>query len=318
MLEIENLHKAFWVKEGVFLRSRQKIHALNGVSLSIQPNQVVGLVGESGSGKSTLARLLMLLLKPTLGKISFEGLDFNQLNRQQTQQIRKKIQMIFQNPSDSLNPRFSVEALIKEPLDIHRQQSQAERQQKVYNLMDKVEIARSWASRYPHELSGGQKQRIGIARALALSPALVVADEPVSALDVSVQGQVLNLLLDLKDEFDISYLLISHDLTVIRFMCDQILVLYLGKVVEKASKKDLYNRPQHPYTEALLNSALDIQQKKTLKPISGEIPSAIQMPTGCAFHTRCPYAEEQCRTTTPTLKPLENNPEHWAACHFRN
>jgi len=282
----------------------------------VEPGETVGLVGESGCGKSTLARLALRLIEPDSGEIHFEDRDVRALSRSQLRALRRRMQIVFQDPFASLNPRMTVGETIGEGLRVHRVARGAELERRVAELLDTVGLARDQASRYPHEFSGGQRQRIGIARALALEPQLVVADEPVSSLDVSIQAQILNLLLELQRRFGLAYLFISHDLRVVRHLSRRVAVMYLGRVVERAPADPLYARPQHPYTQALL-SAVPVPEPgagRRRQVLSGDVPSPISPPSGCPFHPRCPKAIERCKVERPELR--EVRPSHFSACHL--
>lgn len=289
--------------------------AVDDVSFSIQKGETLGLVGESGCGKSTTGRMLMKLLEPTEGQIVFEGKDLSELNKSEIRSARKNFQMIFQDPYASLNPRMKIKDIINEPLVIHGYDIE-QREQRVNELLDIVGLSAAQGDRYPHEFSGGQRQRIGIARALAISPKLIIADEPVSALDVSIQSQILNLLKDLQNEFHLTYLFISHNLSVVEHISDRVGVMYLGKIVEIADQETLYKNPLHPYTKSLL-SAVPIPDPKIKREriiLKGDIPSPANPPSGCTFHTRCPFATKQCRQEVPTLRNVGN--EQYVSCHL--
>jgi oligopeptide transport system ATP-binding protein len=316
LLEATDLVKHFPVRR----RKDERVHAVDGVSLSVQRGETLGVVGESGCGKSTLGRLLVRLHEPTAGRVTFDGKDITRLSRRELRPFRSEMQMIFQDPYASLNPRKRVVQIVGDPLRIHRRGSGAEIVRHVRELLDVVGLSPDHVNRYPHEFSGGQRQRIGVARALALNPQLIVADEPVSALDVSIQAQVVNLLDDLQDEFQLTYVFIAHDLGVIRHVSDRIAVMYLGVIVEIAPADDLYERPIHPYTEALLSAIPSLEmddegEQVTGKRIvlEGEVPSPIDPPSGCRFHTRCRYATEICRLERPPLAPFGGG--RLAACH---
>jgi oligopeptide transport system ATP-binding protein len=316
LVEVKNLKKFFPVSSHFFSRSKTFVQAVVGVSLNIRKGETLGLVGESGCGKSTLGRLILRLEEPTEGKILFEGEDILAYDSARLRQLRREMQIIFQDPYSSLNPRKTVGSIVEEPLVIHNMGSRRERQQRVLQLIDVVGLRPEHINRYPHEFSGGQRQRIGIARALALNPKLIIADEPVSALDVSIQAQVLNLLEDLQDEFHLTYLFIAHDLSVVEHISDRVCVMHLGRIAELALSDDLYHNPKHPYTQALLsaNPVPDptLERKRIL--LQGEVPSPINPPSGCNFHTRCLYKLDVCSLEIPSLQEIE--PNHWVACHL--
>jgi peptide/nickel transport system ATP-binding protein/oligopeptide transport system ATP-binding protein len=316
LLKVENLHKAFKVSANRPGAAKQSLRAVDGVSFEIKSGETLGLVGESGCGKSTTGKLLLRLLEPDSGTIQFDDKDVAGMGHRELTAIRRDMQMIFQDPYSSLNPRMRVGEIIGEPLVVHSLAKGQEIREQVLNLMQKVGLAPEHYDRYPHEFSGGQRQRIGIARTLAVQPRLVVADEPVSALDLSIQAQIVNLLKDLQEEFGLTYLFISHDLGIIEHVCDRVAVMYLGRIVEIATAVQLYHQPCHPYTEALLNAVPipDPQRVREHQVLSGEIPSPINPPTGCHFHPRCPYAQEICRTEYPAL--ADHTEGHQSACHF--
>jgi len=316
ILEAKHIKKYFPIKGGIFKRTVGHIKAVDDVSLTVFRGETLGIVGESGSGKSTFGRVLLKLINPTDGQIRFENKDITKLNNRQMRPIRKDMQMVFQDPYASLNSKMSVEELIEEPLIVQTNMSKKERKQKVSEMLEKVGLRSSDRLKYPHEFSGGQRQRISIARALVLNPKFVICDEPVSALDVSIQAQVLNLMADLQDDLDLTYLFISHDLSVVKHISDRVGVMYLGRITEIAPKKDLYENPLHPYTKALLSAVPSINVKKRKEKIilSGDLPSPSNPPSGCAFRTRCPYANEQCAVVRPELKEIQQN--HFVACHL--
>jgi oligopeptide/dipeptide ABC transporter ATP-binding protein len=317
LLSVEDLVKHFPLRRGISgVRVSETVHAVDGVSFEIRPQETLGLVGESGSGKSTVARLVMRLVEPTAGHVLYDGADVTNWSRRRLRPLRRQVQMIFQDPQSSLNPRRPVGAIIAEPLRVHGIGSDAERRLRVQELMERVGLNPEHVNRYAHEFSGGQRQRVGIARALATVPKLVVADEPVSALDVSIQAQILNLLEDLQDEFGLAFLFIAHDLRVVRHVSDRIAVMYLGKVVELSSADELYERPIHPYTEALLSAIPTPDPDAPARSrivLRGDVPSPVAPPAGCRFHTRCRYATEICRTVEPPL--VSHGGGHLAACH---
>ena len=319
LLTVSGLCKDFAVKGGFFNRlGKRYVSAVNNVSFSIQRGKTMGLVGESGSGKSTVARCVIRLINPTLGVINFDGRDISMLKGPDLFEFRREVQIVFQDPQASLNPRMTVAELVSEPLVIHKVGTKAEQIAKVKELLDTVGLNPEHINRYPHEFSGGQRQRIGIARALALMPKLIICDEPVSALDVSIQAQVLNLLDSLQQEFGLTYLFIAHDLGVVQHISDTVAVMYLGSLVETADVDLLYDSPCHPYTQSLLSAIPvpdpDIQRGRKRILLQGEVPSPIDPPSGCRFRTRCPLAEERCALEAPLLREI--TPEHFCACHF--
>ncbi|MEH6551994.1 MAG: oligopeptide/dipeptide ABC transporter ATP-binding protein [Pseudomonadales bacterium] len=315
LLSISKLTKHFPVRGGIFLRSIGAVHAVDNVSLEIYPGETLGLVGESGCGKSTLGKTLMQLLGQYEGSIKFNGKDLSTLDKQGKRELRQDVQMIFQDPMASLNPRHTIGQIIEEPLVINNYGDAIKRQKRVEELLQRVGLGRDSIQRYPHEFSGGQRQRIGIARALALKPKLIVCDEAVSALDVSIQSQILNLLLDLQQDLGLALLFISHDLSVVRHISDRIAVMYLGEIVETGPTSEVYAKPLHPYTQALIEAIPQpIPGRKVHRQVlSGDVPSAINPPKGCRFHPRCPHADRLCSEQTVQLAPASDN--HRIACH---
>jgi oligopeptide/dipeptide ABC transporter ATP-binding protein len=319
LLEVQDLKTHFPVRGGIWLRSVATCKAVDGVSFQLRPGETLGLVGESGCGKSTLGKSIVRLLHPTAGSIRFEGADLAKLSRAKMKPIRRHLQMIFQDPAESLNARHTVQQILEEPFIIHGIGSAADRVAAVARLLTKVGLPPAAAQRYPFEFSGGQRQRIGIARALALEPRLIICDEPVSALDVSIQSQVLNLLLDLQREMNLSYLFITHNLAVVKHVSDRIAVMYLGRIVELADAEALYADPRHPYTRTLI-AAIPEPEPRRERPAyvsTGDLPSPIHPPSGCAFHPRCPYATELCKRETPLLRETGGaGGSHTVACHY--
>jgi oligopeptide/dipeptide ABC transporter ATP-binding protein len=317
VLEIDGLKKYFPVHHGVLARVVGQVRAVDGVSYTIEQGEILCLVGESGCGKSTVGRAIARLLEPTEGRIVLRGQDITHLDQSAMRPHRRELQIVFQDPYSSLNPRLTAGAIIGEPLENYGIATGKAKRERVVQLLERVGLRPDAMIRYPYEFSGGQRQRLGIARALALNPSLIVADEPVSALDVSVQAQVLNLLIDLQEELNLAYLFISHDLAVVEHIGHRIAVMYLGRIVELADKEALFTKPLHPYTEALLAAAPvpDPRAKREKMIIEGDVPSPINPPKGCHFHTRCPYAEARCRIEEPRLREVA--PRHWAACHLR-
>jgi oligopeptide transport system ATP-binding protein len=318
ILEVHELTKGFPVRGGILQREIGRVLAVDRVSFSLERGRTLGLVGESGCGKSTLGRTLVRLYEPDAGAITLDGRDFLALDRDALKQARASIQLIFQDPYGSLNPRMSIGRILEEPFKLHGIGTKAERSQKVIGLLDRVGMRPDAADRFPHEFSGGQRQRIGIARAIALEPKVVICDEPVSALDVSIQSQVLNLLRELQHRLGLTYVFISHDLAVVRYISDRVAVMYLGRLVEVADTDDLYRAPRHPYTQALLESLPlpDPRRRGRPAPLEGDVPSPRNPPPGCHFHTRCKYAIEQCRTEAPQLIALSTKATHAVACHL--
>ncbi|BCR04406.1 ABC transporter ATP-binding protein [Desulfuromonas versatilis] len=316
LLEVHDLHKSFTVSPGPLGGARRRLRAVDGVSFSLLPGETLGLVGESGCGKSTTGKLIMRLLDADSGQVLFRGKQILSLPPGQMRPIRREMQMIFQDPYSSLNPRMRVGDIVGEPLKIHGLARGEELRAEVLRLLETVGLGEAHLGRYPHEFSGGQRQRIGIARALAVRPSLIIADEPVSALDLSIQAQVVNLLQDIQEQFGLTYLFIAHDLSVIEHISDRVAVMYLGRIVELSEAEELYRAPRHPYTEALLNAVPvpDPSLRRPRKLLGGEVPSPINPPTGCHFHPRCPYAREICREAYPPLE--DKGGGHLAACHF--
>ena len=318
LVQVRDLKKHFPIMSGLVKRQVGAVRAVDGVTFDIYRGETLGLVGESGSGKSTTGRVILQLDKATSGSVSFQGQELTTLGSSQTRRLRPNMQMIFQDPHASLNPRMTVSSIIGEPLFEHRAGNRRDRQARVEELLQLVGLSPSHANRYPHEFSGGQRQRIGIARAIALNPDFVVCDEPIAALDVSIQAQVVNLLEDLQQRLGLTYLFISHDLSMVRHLADRVAVMYLGRIVELAPVDDLYDRPKHPYTSAL-HSAVPVpdpeaETRRERVILEGDVPSPSSPPPGCPFHTRCPIAEEQCRTDVPEWRELGT--DHWVACHL--
>ncbi|HTB84338.1 MAG TPA: dipeptide ABC transporter ATP-binding protein [Candidatus Sulfotelmatobacter sp.] len=317
LLEVKNLKVHFPVKGGLFSGGRETVKAVDGVSFQIAAGETLGLVGESGCGKSTLGRAIMRLAEPTAGEIFLGGQDITRLSNSQLRPLRRKFQMIFQDPFGSLNPRLTVADIVGEALDIHGlTDSRPAREKRIAELLKSVGLDAAYAQRYPHEFSGGQRQRIGIARALAVEPELIICDEPVSALDVSVQAQIINLLHDLQQQRGLAYLFIAHDLAVVEHISHRVMVMYLGKIVEQAEAKEIIRAPRHPYTQALISAVPEVNPETQRRKIvlNGDVPSPIHPPAGCPFHPRCPVAEEKCRTVVPALDEVQT--KHFAACHL--
>jgi oligopeptide transport system ATP-binding protein len=318
LLQVRGLRMHFPVTEGMIARRHiGDVKAVDGVDLAIRRGETLGLVGESGCGKTTMGRCILRLEKPTAGEILYDGVDIANLGRRELVALRRRIQVIFQDPYSSLNPRQKVGSIIGEPMMVHGVEKDARRRfDRVRELLSTCGLNPNFADRYPHEMSGGQRQRVGIARALALNPEFIVCDEAVSALDVSIQAQIINLLEDLRDKFNLTYLFIAHDLSVVRHLCQRVAVMYLGRVVELAECDELFDNPLHPYTKALLAAVPvpdpAVEAERAFQPVRGEVPSPINPPPGCVFHPRCPLAIEQCRRVRPELRELR--PGHWAAC----
>ncbi|MHB8076049.1 ABC transporter ATP-binding protein [Desulfosporosinus fructosivorans] len=314
LVQVQNL-KMYFQTEGSYSFTKKYIKAVDDVSFELFKGETFGLVGESGCGKSTLGRTMLGLYKPNAGRVIFEGEDIFALKNMRIKEMRKKMQLIFQDPSASLNPRKTIADILNEPFHIHKVGTKLERKAKINDLLDKVGLSAYHLSRYPHEMSGGQKQRVGIARALALNPKLIICDEPVSALDVSIQAQVINLLEDLQKEYDLTYLFISHNLSVVHHICDRVGVMYLGKLVETGNHEDIYRNTQHPYAKALISAIPHTDPDNPIERIllKGDVPSPANPPTGCRFHTRCPQATDLCAQVEPPLKEVFAG--HFAACH---
>ena len=317
LLEVSDLRKYYPIRKGLLGRQTSQVHAVDGVSFSINEGETLGLVGESGCGKSTVGRAILRLIEPTSGAIRVHGRDITKLSKSELRPLRRQMQIVFQDPFSSLNPRIRVGTVVGEPLKVHGVLSRREREDKVAALFERVGLRTAQMRNYPHQFSGGQRQRVSIARALALDPSFIVADEPVSALDVSIQAQVINLLMSLQRESRLSYLFISHNLAVVEHIAHRVAVMYLGRIVEYADKATLFARPQHPYTEALLAAVPlpDPALKRVKRHVGGDVPSPIDPPSGCHFHPRCPYAEARCRVEVPALREVA--PGQLAACHLR-
>lgn len=318
LLEVRNLVKYFPIAMGIlFSKEVSTVKAVDNVSLAIREGETLGLVGESGCGKSTLGQCILRLIEPTSGEIIFKGQDIVHLTKKRMRPLRREMQIVFQDPYASLNPRKRIKDIIREPMEVHSMYSSQERNQKVREMLEVVGLNHHYASRYPHEFSGGQRQRIAVARALCLNPRVIVCDEVVSALDVSIQAQIINLLKKLQRTFNISYLFITHDLGVVRHISDRIAVMYLGKLVEISDKETFYDSPQHPYTKALINVVPipDPNSRKRKDLLQGDVPSPINPPQGCRFHTRCPDVEDKCREQPPELLDIGRDREHYVACH---
>ena len=317
LLQVDTLKKHFPVRKGLLRRTVGQVYAVDDVSFTIASGETLGLVGESGCGKTTVGRTILRLIEPTAGAIRIEGHDITHLGRSDLRPYRQQMQIIFQDPFSSLNPRMRAGDIVGEPLRIHGTSSRSARRERVAQLFDRVGLRRAQMDNYPHQFSGGQRQRIGVARALALNPKLIICDEPVSALDVSIQAQVINLLMDLQRDMQLSYLFISHNLAVVEHISHRIAVMYLGRIVEYTDKTTLFTKPLHPYTEALLAAVPvpDPAIKRVKRVVQGDVPSPLKPPPGCHFHTRCPYAEARCKINSPALREVE--PGHQVACHLR-
>jgi oligopeptide transport system ATP-binding protein len=318
ILRVEDLVMHFPIYRGVVRRQVGAVRAVDGISFDVQRGETLGLVGESGCGKTTTGRTILQLYKQTSGEVYFDGINLSKLRAEDLRRMRRKMQMIFQDPYASLNPRMTVEEIVGEPMMVHQVARGAEISERVKHLLEVVKLNPSFASRYPHEFSGGQRQRIGVARALSLQPSLIICDEPISALDVSIQAQVINLLEELQDEFNLTYLFIAHDLSVVRHISDRVAVMYLGIIVELASRDEIYLKPLHPYTQALLSAVpipdpvADARRQRVI--LEGDVPSPANPPSGCRFRTRCPIAEGICAEIRPEFRELR--PGHFVACHF--
>ena len=314
LLEVRNLKKYYSVKSGFLNKDRRSVKAVDGINLSVKQGEILGIVGESGCGKSTLGRSILRLIEPTSGEVIFEGTNICGLKKEEMRLKRREMQIVFQDPGASLNPRLTVGEIIGEPLEVFHICEGKEKEERIYKLMDLVGINRAYINRFPHEFSGGQRQRLGIARALAVNPKLIICDEPVSALDVSIRAQVLNLIKELKDKLNLTYIFISHDLSVVHHICDRVAVMYLGRVVEIADKKQIYENPVHPYTKALLSAMPmpDPEVKRERIILQGDVPNPADPPSGCHFHKRCPYAKKECSETVPPFVTVE--PGHQVLC----
>lgn len=314
LLEIRNLKKYYSVKSGFLNKDRRSVKAVDGINLSVKQGEILGIVGESGCGKSTFGRSILRLIEPTSGEVIFEGTNICGLKKEEMRLKRREMQIVFQDPGASLNPRLTVGEIIGEPLEVFHICEGKEKEERIYKLMDLVGINRAYINRFPHEFSGGQRQRLGIARALAVNPKLIICDEPVSALDVSIRAQVLNLMKELKDKLNLTYIFISHDLSVVHHICDRVAVMYLGRVVEIADKKQIYENPVHPYTKALLSAIPmpDPEVKRERIILQGDVPNPADPPSGCHFHKRCPYAKKECSETVPPFVTVE--PGHQVLC----
>ncbi|WP_438348139.1 ABC transporter ATP-binding protein [Paenibacillus sp. FA6] len=316
LLEVNGLKKYYPMNKGWFSKTSGYVRAVDGVSFKVMPGETLGIVGESGCGKSTMGQMITQLLEPTEGEILFQGQNLADLTEVEIRKVRRDLQFVFQDPYSSLNPRMKAFDIVAEPLQVHGIAKGKELKTEVFRLLETVGLGAHLANRHPHEFSGGQRQRIGIARALAMKPKLIICDEPVSALDVSIQAQILNLLKELQQQFQLTYIFIAHGLPSVKHISDRIAVMYLGKIVELADRDELFSRPHHPYTEALLEAVPvpDPRLRKERTPLTGEIPNPANPPSGCSFHTRCPYVQDICRQKAPSLE--EHTPGHVSACHF--
>ena len=316
LLQVDNLKVHFPIKRGLFSRVSEYVHAVDGVSFSLGKGETLGLVGESGCGKTSTGLAILNLIEPTAGKISFKGIDISKMTSSEQREMRKRMQLIFQDPYSSLNPRMTINQIVNEPMRIHGMFKDGERAERIAYLLEKVGLTPEQGRRYPHEFSGGQRQRVGIARALALNPQIIIGDEPVSALDVSIQAQIINLLQDLQEEFQLSYIIIAHDLAVVKIICDRVAVMYLGKIVETAPFEDLYNNPKHPYTLALLSAIPQPNPRKVRRKtvLKGDVPNPINPPSGCRFHPRCNKRMDKCARQVPVLKEIDQ--DHMVACYL--
>ncbi|MGG4455893.1 ABC transporter ATP-binding protein [Brevibacillus porteri] len=316
LLEVKGLQQHFPIKGGFLKRKTGHVKAVDGIDLTVYPGETLGIVGESGCGKSTTGRTILRLLEPTAGEVWFDGKDLAKLPKEEMRVMRRNLQMIFQDPYASLNPRMTIKQILMESLMVHNIGTKAEREKVIEEIIQVVGLRKEHLNRHPHDFSGGQRQRIGIARALVVKPKLIIADEPVSALDVSIQSQVLNLLKDLKKEFNLTLMFISHDLSVVKHLCDRIAVMYLGRIVEIADKRTLFENPSHPYTRALLSAvpAAKPRQKRERILLTGDLPSPANPPSGCTFHPRCPYATETCKTQVPSLSDIGKG--QLVSCHL--
>ena len=316
LLTVKDLKVHFPITKGILSRTKGYVYAVDGISFALNEGETLGIVGESGCGKTTAGLAILRLIKPTDGRVVFQGKDMSRMTKPEKQNLRREMQIIFQDPYSSLNPRMTLNRTLSDPMKIHGIYHGTERKERVAYLLEKVGLTPEQGRRYPHEFSGGQRQRIGVARALALNPQIIIGDEPVSALDVSIQAQIINLLIDLQDEFQLSYIIISHDLAVVEYICDRIAVMYLGKIVEMAAYRDIYANSRHPYTLALLSAVPvpDLNAKSERIILGGDVPSPINPPSGCRFHPRCPRCLDICPQEEPELKDLGD--EHWVACHL--